>query len=143
MTKNERRLIGELFPIKEISEESSREKRLRDGHISTLHVWWARRPLAASRASIYSALTNPPKNIEEWGTKAHFVAKLSNWENSNNSDIILQARNDIKNSLGYLPKVLDPFSGGGSIPLECSRLGCETYCSDYNPVSVLISKCVS
>src|SRR3990170_6570382 len=129
------------FPIKQVSEESVREKNIRHGHISTLHIWWARRPLASSRASIYAALTPEPKDEEERLKKADFIARLSKWENSLNKDIIQRAREEIlKANRGKPPKVLDPFAGGGSIPLEALRLGCETYASDLNPVSVLILK---
>jgi len=129
------------FPIKEVSEESSREKNIRHGHISTLHIWWARRPLASSRASIYTALTPEPKDEEERLKKSQFIAQLSKWENSLNKDIIERARKDILEANGGKPpKVLDPFAGGGAIPLEALRLGCETYASDLNPVAVLILK---
>jgi len=129
------------FPIKQVSEESVREKNIRHGHISTLHIWWARRPLASSRASIYAALTPEPKDEEERLKKAQFISNLSKWENSLNKDIIQRAREEIlKANRGKLPKVLDPFAGGGAIPLEALRLGCETYASDLNPVAVLIEK---
>src|SRR3990172_5920913 len=129
------------FPIKQVSEESVREKNIRHGHISTLHIWWARRPLASSRASIYAALTPEPKDEEERLKKADFIARLSKWENSLNKDIIQRAREEIlKANGGKPPKVLDPFAGGGAIPLEALRLGCETYASDLNPVAVLILK---
>jgi len=129
------------FPIKEVSEESSREKNIRHGHISTLHIWWARRPLASSRASIYTALTPEPKDEEERLKKSQFIAQLSKWENSLNKGIIERARKDILEANGGKPpKVLDPFAGGGAIPLEALRLGCETYASDLNPVAVLILK---
>jgi len=137
------------FPIKEVSEESAREKNIRHGHISTLHIWWARRPLASSRASIYAALTPEPKDEEERLKRAHFIANLCKWENSLNKDIIQRAREEIlaeyrkqdTEHSGKAPKVLDPFAGGGAIPLEALRLGCETYASDLNPVAVLILKC--
>jgi adenine-specific DNA methylase len=130
------------FPVKEVSEESVREKNIRHGHISTLHIWWARRPLASSRASIYASLIPPPEDEEERMQKSNFIYKLSKWENSLNEDIIKKAREDIlKANNGKPPKVLDPFAGGGSIPLEALRLGCETYASDLNPVAVLIEKC--
>jgi len=130
------------FPVKEVSEESAREKNIRHGHISTLHIWWARRPLASSRASIYAALTPEPENEEERLKKAQFIAKLSKWENSLNKDIIERARKEILEANGGIPpRVLDPFAGGGSIPLEALRLGCETYAGDLNPVAVLIEKC--
>src|SRR3989337_3331354 len=124
------------FPIKQVSE-----KNIRHGHISTLHIWWARRPLASSRASIYAALTPEPKDEEERLKKAQFIRNLSKWENSLNKDIIQRAREEIlKANGGKPPKVCDPFAGGGAIPLEALRLGCETYASDLNPVAVLILK---
>ena len=129
------------FPVKEVSEESVREKNIRHGHISTLHIWWARRPLASSRASIYAALTPEPKDEEERLKRAQFISNLSKWENSLNKNIIERAREDILEANGGKPpKVLDPFAGGGAIPLEALRLGCETYASDLNPVAVLIEK---
>lgn len=129
------------FPVKEVSDESAREKNIRHGHISTLHIWWARRPLASSRASIYAALTPEPKDEEERLKRAQFIANLSKWENSLNKALIERAREDIlKANNGKPPKVLDPFAGGGAIPLEALRLGCETYASDLNPVAVLIEK---
>jgi adenine-specific DNA methylase len=130
------------FPVKEVSKESVREKNIRHGHISTLHIWWARRPLASSRATAYAALIPVPENDLEWDTKKQFIENLAKWENSLNK-IIIEARKDIlQANNGEIPKVLDPFSGGGSIPLECLRLGMETYANDYNPVSVLILKCI-
>jgi adenine-specific DNA methylase len=129
------------FPIKEVSAHSAREKNIRHGHISTLHIWWARRPLASSRASIYAALTPEPKTEKERGEKLKFIADLSKWENSLNESLINRAREDIKKAFdGKSPKVLDCFAGGGAIPLEALRLGCETYASDLNPVAVLIEK---
>jgi putative DNA methylase len=136
------RLIGETFPIEDIGEASSREKSLRSGNISTLHIWWARRPLASSRASIYAALVDPPKNIEEWGTKREFISKLSKWESAKNFEILEKAKNDIlESNSGKIPKILDPFGGGGAIPLESVRLGCETFSCDYNPVATILQKC--
>ncbi len=130
------------FPVKKVSEESVREKNIRHGHISTLHIWWARRPLASSRASVYASLIPAIEDEEERIHKSEFICKLSKWENSLNKGIIDKAREDIlKANGGVPPKVLDPFAGGGSIPLEALRLGCETYASDLNPVAVLIEKC--
>ncbi|MBE0461816.1 MAG: DUF1156 domain-containing protein, partial [Candidatus Aminicenantes bacterium] len=130
------------FPIKEVSVESVREKNIRHGHISTLHIWWARRPLAASRASIYAALTPEPENEEERMKKSQFISNLSKWENSLNKNLIERAKQEIlEANHGKVPKVLDPFAGGGAIPLEALRLGCETYASDLNPVATLILKC--
>jgi len=134
--------IENTFPIKEVSEESAREKNIRHGHISTLHIWWARRPLASSRATIYSALIPFPESPDEIERKRQFIIDLSKWENSLNKMTIEKARKEILSSNGGKPpKVLDPFSGGGSIPLEALRLGCEVYASEYNPVAILILKC--
>jgi adenine-specific DNA methylase len=137
-----KKFIEVSFPVKEVSEESAREKNIRHGHISTLHIWWARRPLASSRATSYAALIPAPENELEWDKKRQFIIELSKWENSLNPLIIEKARKDILSANGGRPlKVLDPFAGGGSIPLECLRLGLETYASEYNPVAVLILKC--
>ena len=138
-----RRHIGETFPVKEVSKESAREKSIRHGHISTLHLWWARRPLASSRATIYASLIDPPKDIEEWGAKNCQIAEMSKWKNSLSHEMMGRIQKEIlANNNGVRPKVLDPFGGGGSIPLEALRLGCETYSSDINPVAVLIQKCI-
>ncbi|AIJ05230.1 Site-specific DNA-methyltransferase (adenine-specific), Type III restriction system mod subunit [Methanocaldococcus bathoardescens] len=135
-----RAFIEEVFPVKEVSEESAKEKNIRHGHISTLHIWWARRPLASSRTTSYASLIEYSEEKED--DIKDFIKDLAKWENSTNSAIIKRAREDIKKSLGYVPRVLDPFSGGGAIPLECLRLGCEVYANDYNPVAVLILKAV-
>jgi len=138
----DKRFIEESFPIKEVSTESAREKNIRHGHISTLHIWWARRPLASSRATSYAALIPAPKSIEEWNKKKQFIIDLSKWENSLNHHLISKARRDILEANGGKPlRILDPFAGGGSIPLEALRLGCEVYAGEYNPVAVLILKC--
>ena len=138
----DRRFIEESFPVKEVSVHSAKEKNIRHGHISTLHIWWARRPLAASRTTSYAALIPVPKTIEEWNRQRNFIIEFSKWENSNNPAMIEQAQKEILKAYGGKPpKVLDPFAGGGSIPLEALRLGCETYASDLNPVAVLIEKC--
>jgi adenine-specific DNA methylase len=140
----DKRFIEESFPVEEVSFESAREKNIRHGHISTLHIWWARRPLASSRATNYAALIPAvsPYDKKEFDKKRDFIIKFSKWENSLDSDLIKQAREDIlKANNGKPPKVLDPFGGGGAIPLEALRLGCETYSNDYNPVAVLIQKC--
>ena len=98
-------------------------------------------PLAASRATAYAALVPPPKDEEDWQKQRNFIIELSKWENANNSVLIEKARIDIlKANGGVPPKVLDPFGGGGSIPLEALRLGCETYSNDYNPVAVILQK---
>jgi len=138
----DKRLIEETFPVKEVSTEAAHERNIRRGHISTLHIWWARRPLAASRTTAYAALTPPPKDIEEWNQKREFISALSKWENSLNPYLINRAREEILEANdGVPPKVLDPFGGGGALPLEALRLGCESYSNDLNPVAVLIQKC--
>jgi putative DNA methylase len=137
-----KRFIEESFPVKEVSAESAREKNIRHGHISTLHIWWARRPLASSRATNYAALIPMPEDDLEWDKTRQFIINLSKWENSLNEDLLAKARRDILEANGSKPpKVLDPFGGGGAIPLEALRLGCETYSNDLNPVAVLIQKC--
>jgi len=141
--KDQKSFIEVAFPIKEVSEDSAREKSIRHGHISTLHIWWSRKPLSSSRATNYSALIPYPSTEKEAKEKAKFIVELSKWENSLKEDIIKKAREDIlKANDGKTLRVLDPFSGGGSIPLECLRLGLETHAVDYNPVAVLILKCI-
>ena len=139
-----KRLIEYNLPLAEISEASAREKNIRHGHPSTLHIWWARRPLAASRATAFAALIDDPgpDHPEEREALMELIKRMTPWEavkNGNSADIE-KARELIRKQYGRAPKVLDPFSGGGSIPLEALRLGCETYASDYNPVAVFIEK---
>ena len=137
------RLIEVDFPLRRVSEESVREKNIRHGHISTLHIWWARRPLAASRATALAALLpDDPKRREEF---LALVRELCPWEAVARGEDprLAQARQLIREAFGgRAPRVLDPFAGGGAIPLEALRLGCETYALDYNPVAVLINKAV-
>ncbi|MEM3513353.1 MAG: DUF1156 domain-containing protein [Thermoplasmata archaeon] len=136
-----RRFIEDSFPVKAVSEISANEKNIRHGHISTLHIWWARRPLAASRATVYAALVPTYRDRLDWDNKMKFIVDLSKWENSNNARLIEKARKEILEANGNRPpRVIDPFAGGGSFPLEALRLGCETYANDYNPVAVLIEK---
>ena len=138
----DKRFIEETFPVKEVSVESAKEKNIRHGHISTIHIWWARRPLSSSRATNYSALIPLPKDIDEWNEKRNFIINFSKWENSSNQRMIEQARKDILQvNGGKPPKIIDPFGGGGAIPLEALRIGCETYSNDINPVAVLVQKC--
>src|SRR5216684_2943217 len=140
MPNNDRRLIEDLIPIREISAEASREKSLRHGNISTLHLWWARRPIVAARAAVYGALVlapNDPKEREIYTTR---MRKLCNWDIPNG--VLEEARKDILEANGgQPPKVLDMFAGGGSIPLEALRLGCEAYAVDLNPVAHIIELC--
>ncbi len=136
----ERRFIEEHFPIKEISKESAKEKSIRHGHISTLHLWWARRPLAVTRATVYASLIPATADAKKLRNAKDSIVELSLWKNSLNKTVINKARKRIMDCNKSAPKVLDPFSGGGSIPLESLRLGCEAYASDYNPVASLIAK---
>jgi len=98
-----RAFIETDFPIREVSEHSTQEKNIRHGHISTLHVWWARRPLAASRATIYASLIPEPKNEDERQERMKFIAELSKWENSNNKELLDKARKDILEANGGVP----------------------------------------
>jgi len=138
----DKRFIEETFPLKEVSEISAKEKNIRHGHISTLHIWWARRPLASSRATIYASLIPAVDSDEELEEKKKFIVQLSKWENALKRELIEKARKEIlKANGGKIPRILDPFSGGGSIPLEALRLGCEVHAVEYNPVAVLVFKC--
>ena len=137
-----RRFIEEHFPIRKVSEESSSEKSVVHGHISALHRWWARRPLAASRATVYASLIPAPDDGTEVECRNLEIARLSEWKNPIDKEMVNKARKRILDYTGSPPRVFDPFGGGGGIPLEALRLGCETYASDYNPVSNLIVKAV-
>jgi adenine-specific DNA methylase len=138
-----KRFIEWDLPLAEISAESAREKNIRHGHISTLHIWWARRPLASSRATNFAALIDLPEDNEKRKEITELIKKITPWEavkNGNDANI-KKAQQMLKEQWGdQPPRVLDPFAGGGSIPLEALRLGCETYASDYNPVAVFIEK---
>lgn len=147
-----RKLIEEALPLDAISRASAREKRLPHGNPSTLHLWWARRPLAAARAVLWASLVDDPSaHPDRFPTKADQAAerrrlfdileRLVVWENSNNAEVLAEARAEIEASCdGELPNVLDPFCGGGTIPLEAQRLGLPAFGGDLNPVAVLISK---
>lgn len=140
MTKSDRRLIEDLIPIREISAEASREKSLRHGNISTLHLWWARRPIVAARAAVYGALVPAPADLKERDTYLARMQKLCRWDIPH--DVLEQARRDILEANGgQPPRVLDMFAGGGSIPLEALRLGCEAYAVELNPVAHIIELC--
>lgn len=144
----EKKLIETAFPIKEVSEQSRREKYIRSGHISTLHIWWARRPLSASRTTAFAAFIPDPGTEEAYQKLLEFIVSLARWEavsqeTQGNRNLLERAKELIREAFGgKAPKVLDCFAGGGAIPLEALRLGCETYALDYNPVAVLILKAV-
>jgi putative DNA methylase len=132
-----KRLIEHRLPLEKVSFESAREKSIRHGHISTLHIWWARRPLAASRAAVFATLV--PDSDDNY----ELVKKIVPWEavkDGNSKDILEARKRVLEANGGNPPKVLDPFAGGGAIPLEALRLGCETYALDLNPVAYLIQK---
>lgn len=168
---NDRRLIEDFLPIQAISAEASREKSVRKGHISTLHLWWARRPLVACRAAVYGALVPASRFIPENGpdnkkqslgraNAAKFIERLCKYPG--NPTVIKEAQRhileahaerltietgkkvtveDIEEGRAPRPKVLDMFAGGGAIPLEALRLGCEAYALDLNPVAHIIQLC--
>lgn len=147
-----KKLIEVALPLEAINTESAREKSIRHGHPSTLHLWWARRPLAAARAVIWSSLVDDPSEYpEQFPTEEEqnrerqrmfaILEKLVKWENSNNPEILDAAKAEILRSTGNNPPpLLDPFAGGGAIPLEAQRLGLETHAHDLNPVAVMINK---
>ena len=165
-----KKLIEVALPLDAINQASAREKSIRHGHPSTLHLWWARRPLAAARAVIFAQMVDDPSSWpEEFPTEAaqeaerqrlfRLIEQLVKWENTINEDLLEQARNEIRRSWRRtcaehrdhpqavelfdperLPAFHDPFAGGGSLPLEAQRLGLEAHASDLNPVAVLINK---
>ena len=154
-----KKLIEVALPLDEINAAAAREKSIRHGHPSTLHLWWARRPLAAARAVLFSSIVDDPSSEDyRWpdgDTRARsdeeitaererlhdLIKELVKWENSNNEQVIGAAQAEIMRATdGNPPPVMDPFAGGGSIPLEAQRLGLEAHASDLNPVAVLINK---
>ena len=191
-----KRLIEVDLPIARISTHARREKSIRHGHISTLHIWWARRPLAACRAVICAALWPDPADplcpdafretarglMRTWaadrgklqGTESFprflkiqqkptllddnhtlrqalldFIADFANWDNStvpaylDTSRALTQAAHEaLGGAPGTRPLVVDPFAGGGSIPLEALRVGADAFASDLNPIPVLLNKVV-
>lgn len=159
-----KKLIEVALPLEAINVASAREKSIRHGHPSTLHLWWARRPLAAARAVIFTSLVDDPDNPEAppefvqacrelpKGKNAivndtprmrlfDFIELLVQWESTTNEEVIGTARRLICLSTdNNPPPLLDPFAGGGSIPLEAQRLGLMAHASDLNPVAVMINK---
>ncbi|MBM6852778.1 DUF1156 domain-containing protein [Mediterraneibacter glycyrrhizinilyticus] len=147
-----KKLIEVALPLEKINAESAREKSIRHGHPSTLHLWWARRPLAAARAVIWASLVDDPSSHpeqfpteEDQNTERQRLFKILEdlvvWENSNNEKVLDAAKAEImKSTNGNPPALLDPFAGGGAIPLEAQRLGLEAHAHDLNPVAVMINK---
>jgi len=168
--KLRKKLIEVALPLEAINIASAREKSIRHGHPSTLHLWWARRPLAAARAVIFSQMVDDPSSCpelfpteeaqeEERQRLFKLIEELVKWENTTNELVLNQAREEIWKSWRRacadnkdhprakelfnpekLPAFHDPFAGGGALPLEAQRLGLEAYASDLNPVAVLINK---
>jgi putative DNA methylase len=146
------KLIEVSIPLEDINRESAREKSIRYGHPSTLHLWWARRPLAACRAVLFAQLVDDPSaHSDRFPTeeaqqvereRLHGIIKrLVVWENIRDEGLLKEAREEIRKSCdGNPPAITDPFCGGGSIPLEAQRLGLEAHASDLNPIPVLINK---
>lgn len=151
-TPYRRKLIEVALPLEAINRESARERSIRRGHPSTLHRWWARRPLAACRAVLFAQLVDDPSSRpEEFPTEEaqaaerqrlfDLIQQLVVWENTSDERLLAEAHAEILRSCdGHPPAILDPFAGGGSIPLEAQRLGLEAHASDLNPVAVLINK---
>ena len=168
--KTRKKLIEVALPLEAINIASAREKSIRHGHPSTLHLWWARRPLAAARAVIFSQMVDDPsshpelfptEDAQETERQRIFriLEKLVLWENTTNETVLNEARQEIWKSWRStcednrdhpqaaelfnpekLPAFHDPFAGGGALPLEAQRLGLESYASDLNPVAVTINK---
>lgn len=163
-----RKLIEVSIPLEAINEQAAREKSIRHGHPSTLHLWWARRPLAAARCVLFAQLVDDPSsNVDEYQEEARkegvleseqdawveskvgerrgylhgILTDLANWDNLNDEVLWGRARDEIMRSTGgNPPPIVDPFAGGGAIPLEAQRLGLEAHASDLNPVAVLINR---
>ena len=168
--KRRKKMIEVAIPLEAINAASAREKSIRHGHPSTLHLWWARRPLAAARSVIFCQMVDDPSAVpEEFPTEEDqenerlrlfaLVSELVIWENTTNELVLNRAREEINRSWrracadnadhpeatklfnpDKLPGFHDPFAGGGALPLEAQRLGLEAYASDLNPVAVLINK---
>lgn len=168
--KRRKKMIEVAIPLEAINAASAREKSIRHGHPSTLHLWWARRPLAAARAVIFCQMVDDPSAVpEEFPTDEDqenerlrlfaLISELVTWENTANEVVLNRAREEIRRSWRRccadnadhpeaaelfnpetLPGFHDPFAGGGALPLEAQRLGLESYASDLNPVAVLINK---
>ena len=165
-----RKLIEVAMPLGAINAASGREKSIRHGHPSTLHLWWARRPLAAARAVLFGQLVDDPGDVEEeFATEAKqdaererlhgLIERLVRWESTTDEGVLGEARAEIRRSweracrdnAGHPraaelfdaerpPPFLDPFAGGGALPLEAQRLGLEAHAGDLNPVATLINR---
>ena len=165
-----KKLIEVALPLDAINKACAREKSIRHGHPSTLHLWWARRPLAAARAVLFAQMVDDPSSYpdlfptekaqeKERQRLFRIIEDLVLWANTTNEEVLQRARDEIWQSWrracaehadhpragelfdrNTLPAFHDPFAGGGALPLEAQRLGLESYASDLNPVAVLINK---
>ena len=161
-----RKLIEVALPLDAINTQSAREKSIRKGHPSTLHLWWSRKPTATARAVLFSQLVDDPsERFQEFREEARaageadpdaaaaraveaerrrlfaLITRMVDWDNLGDGHLMREVREEVRRSTGDTPPaVLDPFAGGGSIPLEAQRLGLEAHASDLNPVAVLINK---
>jgi len=152
VTTYKRKLIEVALPLEAINRESAREKTIRHGHPTTLHLWWARRPLASARAMIFAQLVDDPssrpeefptveKQADERKRLFQMIEELVMWENISNDKLLKSAYKEIlKSTDGNPPQLLDPFAGGGAIPLEAQRLGLQSRASDLNPIPVTINR---
>lgn len=152
-TPAKRKLIEVALPLAAINRESASEKSVpRKGHPATLHLWWARRPLGAARAMLFAQLVDDPSSHpdrfpseeaqrEERERLHRIIERLASWDNTRDQALLTEAHDEIlKSTNDSPPRILDPFAGGGAIPLEAQRLGLEADASDLNPVAVLINK---
>lgn len=163
---SKKKLIEVALPLDAINAQSAREKSIRHGHPSTLHLWWARRPLATARAVLFGQLVDDPsERADEFRAEAverresdveafvsmrieaererlfDLITRMVDWDNLGDEALFDEVRAEILRSTdGAPPAILDPFAGGGTIPLEAQRLGLEAHASDLNPVAVLINK---
>lgn len=147
-----KKLIEVALPLESINAACEREKSIRHGHPSSIHLWWARRPLAVARAVIWASLIDDPSSHpeifpteESQRIERERLFKILEgyvvWENSNDEQYISAAKKEIERTLGAdIPELLDPFAGGGAIPLEGQRLGLKVHAHDLNPVAVMINK---
>ena len=151
--KPRKKLIEVALPLEAINRESVQERYIRHGRPSTLHLWWSRKPLAACRAVLFAQMVDDPSEHPElWDTEElqqaererlfGLIEELVKWENVNNTELLAKANAEMGRWVMEegLPAVLDPFAGGGSIPLSAQQLGLEAHASDLNPVAVLINK---
>lgn len=168
--KRTKKLIETVIPLEAVNAASAREKSIRHGHPSTLHLWWSRKPLATARAVLFAQMVDDPESDpERFPTEEAqacererllaLMEELVKWENTTNEEVLGRAREEIRRSwrrtcalnAGHpraaewfdpdrLPAFHDPFAGGGALPLEAQRLGLESWASDLNPVAVLINK---